>query len=628
MIKRGILIIILLIAVSSVLAYRSPVSGTFSTSANPPNLNFIENITYHLYPIGIPLNQPINATDLDLPGDSLMFFSNATLTEFQISTIGYVPPNPPVEAFYLGQIFLLTTNKSLAGIYLINISVKDQYNFMDSQIIQLNISLDNLPPNITNFTPNDTDVKMDEGTGLLFNITAIDPNLDPLFYSWYFDSFIIPFAENNEFFYVADFNSAGEHNLTVKVSDPYNLSDLQSWNLTIKDISQGGGSSGGGGGGGGGGPSCLSNWSCTEWSSCPVYQIQIRDCLDTKKCIPENNRPLEKRSCNYNPPATCNDGQLNNGEVLVDCGGPCGLCATCSDKIQNQDEEGIDCGGSCPRQCGLIYTPAFYPVCSDSKCEGIDILFCPNECKSTWPIIIIILLLIAFYILYGSRKVKYILLTIARSKEEKALLERKKAPAVIALNKLDTLKKIITKENTETIAKRFNETIKEFFSSYIKIKYAFTYDELVKELKKQEINLILQRRIGFIFENMTKFEYGKYKIKESEIKTLIKKTKRIKDDLILIEEKRILKETEATKKEKKSIISSIENKFEEAKTIQKQQEIINKQIINIKYLISKNRKGEAKEQYLTLKEMYSRLPINIKQKYRKNIVSIYEKIKS
>ena len=109
------------------------------------------------------------------------------------------------------------------------------------------------------------------------------------------------------------------------------------------------------------------------------------------------------------------------------------------------------------------------------------------------------------------------------------------------------------------------------------------------------------------FENMTKFEYGKYKIKESEIKTLIKKTKRIIDDLVRIDEKRILKETKENKANKKSIISSIESKFEEAKTIQKQQEIINKQIINIKYLISKNRKDEAKDQYLTLKEIYSKL---------------------
>jgi len=626
MIKRGILIIILILAVSSVLAYRSPVSGTFTTQANPPRLNHIDNITYHLYPIGIPLNQPINATDLDLPSDNLIFFSNSSLQEFQISTIGYVPPSPPIEAFYLGQIFLLTTNKSLAGIYLINISVKDQYDFMDSQIIQLNISLDNLPPNITEFNPNDTNIAMNEGTGLLFNITAIDPNLDVLTYQWFFDTFPIPFAESDNFFYVADFNSAGYHNLTAIVYDPYNLEDEQSWNLTIIDVPSGG-SGGGGGGGGGGNPGCLSNWSCSEWSLCPVYEIQIRTCIDTKKCDTERNHPLEKRSCDYNPPATCNDGQLNNGEVLIDCGGPCGPCATCSDKIKNQDEEGIDCGGSCARQCGLIYTPALYPVCGDAKCEGVDILFCPNECKSTWPIIIIILLLIAFYILYGSRKVKYILVTIARSKEERSLLERKKAPAIIALNRLETLKKIITKENTETITKRFNETVKEFFSSYLKIKYAFTYDELIKELKEQEINLTLQRRIGFIFENMTKFEYGKYKIKESEIKTLIKKTKRIIDDLVRIDEKRILKETKENKANKKSIISSIESKFEEAKTIQKQQEIINKQIINIKYLISKNRKDEAKDQYLTLKEIYSKLPTNLKQKYRKNIVLIYEKIK-
>lgn len=48
---------------------------------------------------------------------------------------------------------------------------------------------------------------------------------------------------------------------------------------------------------------------------------------------------------------TCYDGDLNNGEEMVDCGGPCVPCdtteGTCFDGLQNQGEEGVDCGGPC-----------------------------------------------------------------------------------------------------------------------------------------------------------------------------------------------------------------------------------------------------------------------------------------
>ncbi len=51
---------------------------------------------------------------------------------------------------------------------------------------------------------------------------------------------------------------------------------------------------------------------------------------------------------------TCVDGEQNQGEIGVDCGGPCPACrpdATCVDGIQNQGETDIDCGGPCPA-CG------------------------------------------------------------------------------------------------------------------------------------------------------------------------------------------------------------------------------------------------------------------------------------
>jgi hypothetical protein len=46
---------------------------------------------------------------------------------------------------------------------------------------------------------------------------------------------------------------------------------------------------------------------------------------------------------------TCTDGIQNQGEIGVDCGGPCPACTGfCFDGIQNGTETGIDCGGTCP----------------------------------------------------------------------------------------------------------------------------------------------------------------------------------------------------------------------------------------------------------------------------------------
>ena len=74
------------------------------------------------------------------------------------------------------------------------------------------------------------------------------------------------------------------------------------------------------------------------------------------------------------PEPTCNDAVRNQGEELVDCGGPyCGSCTTCEDGIQNQNEEGIDCGGPC-QAC---------PSCSDGIInQGEEKVDCGGPCEA------------------------------------------------------------------------------------------------------------------------------------------------------------------------------------------------------------------------------------------------------
>lgn len=66
---------------------------------------------------------------------------------------------------------------------------------------------------------------------------------------------------------------------------------------------------------------------------------------------------------------SCTDGEQNQGETGIDCGGPCTACAnvaTCSDGIQNGGETGVDCGGSCSTPCSVTAT------CSDGIQNGTE----------------------------------------------------------------------------------------------------------------------------------------------------------------------------------------------------------------------------------------------------------------
>ncbi|MGB1274203.1 MAG: DUF4215 domain-containing protein [Nannocystaceae bacterium] len=74
---------------------------------------------------------------------------------------------------------------------------------------------------------------------------------------------------------------------------------------------------------------------------------------------------------------TCANGELDDGEEDVDCGGTCpNTCESCSDGAQNGDETGIDCGGSCPDACDDPCTNGT----QDGDEEGID---CGGSCADS-----------------------------------------------------------------------------------------------------------------------------------------------------------------------------------------------------------------------------------------------------
>ncbi len=78
------------------------------------------------------------------------------------------------------------------------------------------------------------------------------------------------------------------------------------------------------------GVSCYPDWECTDWTPCKKNGTQERTCVDKNHCSEEDHVRFGSvettRFCVYLE--TCSDHVKNNGELGVDCGGPCEPCST------------------------------------------------------------------------------------------------------------------------------------------------------------------------------------------------------------------------------------------------------------------------------------------------------------
>jgi len=259
----------------------------------------------------------------------------------------------------------------------------------------LTVTDENRAPEIVSYAPTDANFSVGSTTSFSFFVEVYDadgtiPDID-----WYVDGVLEEHnenASNDSFSYVFGCGVSGEHYVEIVTSDGL-LNDSQRWNVSVVLVAcpvvVPGVVGGGAGGAGGAGP-CRENWVCDDWKICQNTErsfdskmLSLEDYILTKEkcaqvgyederfcgfqitsCFDLNNcsrsalvvlKPSEVRICYFTEDPNCYDGITNchDGacELLVDCGGPCELCATCSDREQNQGEKGIDCGGPCPFAC-------------------------------------------------------------------------------------------------------------------------------------------------------------------------------------------------------------------------------------------------------------------------------------
>ncbi len=187
----------------------------------------------------------VNATDED--GDDITFWMqvlvgpNTTLFSW----------NEPAN----GRGYINFTPRQVdVGNYSVNLTVSDPSGGWSGQIVNFTIQDLNSPPNITQVYPYGTPLSnatiyefynttslpdgtwlqnISEGTDLLFNHTTTDEEDHSLIYTWFLDG--VNQTANISWTYETGYFSAGRHNVTLSVDDPYNTTSF-TWNVTIMNV--------------------------------------------------------------------------------------------------------------------------------------------------------------------------------------------------------------------------------------------------------------------------------------------------------------------------------------------------------------------------------------------------------
>jgi hypothetical protein len=477
-----------------------------------------------------------------------------------------------------------TANNSDVGYYSINITLDDGTgcpNSTDSGVLNITIYNINDPPSFHGPIPNQT---WEQDTTLVpFDLDDYfeDIDLDPLTYTHSLPNNIdVEIDEYNRVKFTPIPGWYGQEYITFFAADPSKTSARSNQILlTVLPEEQilttkPGGSSGGAGGF----SKCIPEWYCEEWEPCLPEGYQTRKCIDLNDCGTLLHRPNTTQACVYI--STCYDGIQNNGEEGVDCGGLCPPCPTCYDGIQNQNETGIDCGGPCDPcpgcanrikdefeegvDCGGPCPPC--PTCNDKiknchyvlqedgsytrECEtGVDCGgLCPPclevevpgyfEDKNRLLTLVMIISVVAisiFLITYKFTheffkkllaKLGIYIASRKRRKEEAQLLSLSFADKIIEkLNKLE--KQLSTKKETRYISSEFSKIVREYFREILNLKYEFTYEELLNELKKKGLDSEMESMLVSFFKKAIEVEYSKYRLRRRELHSLIDEAKEI-----------------------------------------------------------------------------------------------------
>ncbi len=224
---------------------------------------------------------------------------------------------------------------------------------------------------------------------------------------------------------------------------------------------------------------CIEEWECTAWDECRYDNTQTRTCTELSACNTENNQPAIIQDCTYIP--TCNDGIQNQGEIGIDCGGPCLPCDT-------------------------IYSPT------------------PIEKKI---ILSTAMLLAAFLILSLLLVYKYfhksvnifilrMILGFIEKKKKKILLTKDKAKKI--LDELTKIQRTIKNDNLKKKAAELGIVGRKFIVAITGMDLTFTKETLILKLeKKNKIKDVMSKVVLSLFYRFRFLETTKGKVFKSDL---------------------------------------------------------------------------------------------------------------
>jgi hypothetical protein len=556
----------------------------------------------------------VNATDVDVKPEwnNLTFYDNATFFSIDDKT---------------GMISFFVDD-AMNGTYWINISVTDG-ELWDEEIISFSVVPMNHPPNITSWYPENDTIEINESESQYFNITKFDLDGTIPSSQWYLNSIELNGETLDEYTYYASYTSSGTHNITVIITDGL-LTDSHEWTLIVHDVTQPPSGAIPPSGGQAKPPACEENWRCTEWSVCPIYEIQTRTCRDLNDCGTTKNKPEEKRKCIYTPQPSCSDGVINchdgGCEIWIDCGGPCPPCATCSDRIKNCHkisktstvcEEYVDCGGPCP-PC----SEAQQPVCGNAMCETGELLSCPQDCGFFFlQYIAVVIILTGASI--GIYRGWMFMLMIYRKKIRPLPYTNIELLGASALRRLHLIQLEIGKKPVRIIVTEFSGVIRDFFAKAFDIKKKFTYIELAEVARKRKMEKALANRIAEFSMKMTELEY---KVGEP---SLVELSSAIKSAITIVERMAGIRIHESLEKHAEEELRKIEPKEEAVSLSQAKPErkpkkyaTTEKDAANVKALenmidegemaIANHKTEDAEKLYSRIRELYDEMPPDVK----------------
>ncbi len=119
-----------------------------------------------------------------------------------------------------------------AGEYKVTVTVSDGTS-STSQDVLLVVKKKNVAPSIESFTPEESEVVINEGESIDFSVEASDLNKDPISYIWKLDGKQV--SEENSYIYKPGYWDSGTYNIEVVVSDGEANVDKK-WGVKVNDF--------------------------------------------------------------------------------------------------------------------------------------------------------------------------------------------------------------------------------------------------------------------------------------------------------------------------------------------------------------------------------------------------------